>query len=213
MLEVNCPSCRKLLQVADTAIDRDSQCPACATVFRPAANWHEPPTHSAFPANTSVRLPRVADADADDLEPDTDRNIVWPTRPIEQPVRSPSLLRLGIWGFVGGALFFSPLTALLLLSMGGAPDVVKFILYILLPGIIGSLIAVGYGFVLLTVPRAFFFLGFCCYLVLSVARRTAKSLVRLKNGFFKAAGRPTQATLDEARRRRLSHYSDLEDRP
>jgi hypothetical protein len=35
MLDVNCPSCEKLLQVAATAVGRDSQCPACMTVFRP----------------------------------------------------------------------------------------------------------------------------------------------------------------------------------
>jgi len=35
MLDVNCPLCQKLLQVAEAAVDHDSQCPACATVFRP----------------------------------------------------------------------------------------------------------------------------------------------------------------------------------
>jgi hypothetical protein len=39
MLDLTCPSCQKLLQVAENSVDRDSQCPACATVFRPAAVW------------------------------------------------------------------------------------------------------------------------------------------------------------------------------
>jgi len=35
MFSIPCPNCRKPLQVTDTSLDRDSQCPACRTVFRP----------------------------------------------------------------------------------------------------------------------------------------------------------------------------------
>jgi hypothetical protein len=35
MLELQCPNCRKLLQVVETATDRYSQCPSCGTVFQP----------------------------------------------------------------------------------------------------------------------------------------------------------------------------------
>ena len=35
MLEVTCPCCQKRLQLVHTAVDHDSQCPACGTVFRP----------------------------------------------------------------------------------------------------------------------------------------------------------------------------------
>jgi phage FluMu protein Com len=38
MLSVPCPNCRKLLQVVETATDRESQCPACGTVFRPGSS-------------------------------------------------------------------------------------------------------------------------------------------------------------------------------
>ena len=37
MLEVRCPGCAKLLQVVETATDRDSVCPACGLLFRPDA--------------------------------------------------------------------------------------------------------------------------------------------------------------------------------
>jgi hypothetical protein len=35
MLEVACPHCQKVLQVADNLANQESQCPACAQVFRP----------------------------------------------------------------------------------------------------------------------------------------------------------------------------------
>jgi hypothetical protein len=152
MLEVNCPGCRKLLQVADTAMDRDSQCPACATVFRPATNWRDPSTAPTTRASAMLEPHWSPKPDADEFQPSVYRSIVDP---------NPSNLRVAAAGM----------------------------------------------------QRLCFFLGLCCYYVLAAVRRLVGALVRLKKGFFKAAGRPTQATLDEARRRRLSHYSEIEDLP
>jgi phage FluMu protein Com len=40
MLVMSCPSCRKLLQVAETARAQESVCPACGTVFQPNCMRH-----------------------------------------------------------------------------------------------------------------------------------------------------------------------------
>src|SRR5437588_8975993 len=53
MLRVPCPNCRKLLQVVDTSLDLDSQCPACGTVFRPQNPYWRPTQIMASCANRS----------------------------------------------------------------------------------------------------------------------------------------------------------------
>jgi hypothetical protein len=60
MLELTCPNCRRLLQIVETATDRDSQCPACGVVFRPEqTGTHGAPAErleSAFEAFTDTTL-------------------------------------------------------------------------------------------------------------------------------------------------------------
>jgi phage FluMu protein Com len=63
MLDVRCPGCAKLLQVVETATDRNSVCPACGAMFRPLDSWTEtrlterPSLTSAAP----VREPEAED--------------------------------------------------------------------------------------------------------------------------------------------------------
>jgi len=96
MLSVPCPNCRKLLQVVDTSTDRESQCPACGTVFRPGEQWgEEQPT-----AKQSPSMHFTADL-VDEFD------LPWvppPTRDesAESPQRYPSIRRLALVGFAVG---------------------------------------------------------------------------------------------------------------
>src|SRR5262245_24087069 len=67
MLEVTCPTCRRLLHVVETATDRDSQCPACATVFRPDEH---PPGRQPLPSLSAVARVRAVHSRSDDPERD-----------------------------------------------------------------------------------------------------------------------------------------------
>jgi hypothetical protein len=58
MLVVSCPSCKKLLQVVETATDHESVCPGCGTVFRPSIVRHATSlTHHGAAGALSQREP------------------------------------------------------------------------------------------------------------------------------------------------------------
>ena len=63
MQVVSCPSCAKLLQVAATAADQESACPACRTVFRPNIVRHATPLTRQ--RDTGALSPGVQDDHAD----------------------------------------------------------------------------------------------------------------------------------------------------
>src|SRR5262249_31553784 len=107
MLEVTCPNCRKLLHVVETATGRDSQCPACGTVFRPETVWR---SQSPPPAPPTARrwelIPRTV-AHAGALDSRSGGEASWPAKTSGPAAAAASggplnLLRLGWWGFVGG---------------------------------------------------------------------------------------------------------------
>jgi hypothetical protein len=106
MLQIPCPGCRKLLQVADTSIDRDSQCPECGMIFRPEAMWRRQSAPSAD--TTTLELPHHSDASIDEIGALSNDEVPWRSPPIKRPTpvrpRSPNLLRFGTWGFCGGIL-------------------------------------------------------------------------------------------------------------
>jgi hypothetical protein len=134
MLDLTCPNCRKLLQVADTATDRDSQCPACGTVFRPDAVWRPQlgpaPEIASSDDSPSMDLPdRESETSIDEeivrpapgfSEPTTDHFEQPPRLLFEQP---PRLLWRAGWGFTSGVLLALALAAGVGLRLGNRRDV------------------------------------------------------------------------------------------
>lgn len=168
MLVVSCPNCQKLLQVADTAADQESVCPACRTVFQPNI-LHQAgiQTHQIKVGGLSqLAAIDTADSPAELELRDSIGTLVTTTfadewrKTVRQKLRRRRVLSFGIGGAVVVGLIF---LYLLQRTMDPAEAIVSALLC--------SLVS---------------------FVPLLVIAKILPALDDLKNGFLKAAGRPTQ---------------------
>jgi phage FluMu protein Com len=170
MLVVSCPSCAKLLQVADTATAQESVCPACGSVFQPNIMRHET---SLTPQRQAILLRRwepdgIADSLAEDTlqklrsQPETTYFLdEWRATVRREQRQRRRVLMIGI-----------PVTVFLV-------------------GLFVSFVLRWTTNIMDAVAAALFSTLFLFGPLLLVAY-TLPALGDLKNGFLKAAGRPTR---------------------
>jgi hypothetical protein len=234
MLDVRCPGCAKLLQVAETATDYDSLCPACGTEFRPERAWSGaqslPPPQESLPS--SLPGPQTAVTVS---QPSNDLDGRWPNNMLltQSAVRasSPSVGRLGCISFlVGCALsillavrldrMFLPAEAIVwLLGTGFVTGSFAMTFAVMLANAAGTWQRWAYRIGIVSALAAA--AGRCCWIFLTPAGhypedltvaflvagllglagcvfllilgKAAETIVALRGGFLKAAGRPTAA--------------------
>jgi hypothetical protein len=111
---IRCPSCQRKLQVPESLLGQDVQCPTCGATFVAALVDSPPPAPPPVPPDLPADSPRPvprrrkrsAAVDEDDYEDDYDR----PARRRDlQPHRGPMILALGIISLVFCGVIFGPM--------------------------------------------------------------------------------------------------------
>src|SRR6516162_5981959 len=115
---LTCPSCQRKLQVPETLLGQDVQCPTCGATFQAQTGGNSVPASSSSSApSRSLDRPskrdRVSEEDYDDFDSRRGGKVRRRRRQDYEPHRGPMIMTMGIISLFFAQLILGPITWIL----------------------------------------------------------------------------------------------------